>query len=140
MIASRVCLNMQACLAQLRLARAFREDADRFAEPMVRLAQLTLLYGREYGLREAGRIDTIELPDAGALEKEIAKDMNLQSQVDSVTDAAKQTVREVAVGGVPTILPAFVEGRTADGCYVLRVIRRESGRGGPRCAARRSGR
>jgi hypothetical protein len=96
MIASRVCLNIQSGLAQLRLARAFHNDAARFADPVVRLAQITLLYGRAYGHWEAGCIDAIALPDPAGLDKEIEADADLQTQLVSVTEVAEDAVKQVA--------------------------------------------
>ena len=95
-IASRVCLNMRAGLAQLRMARLFHEQSDCFAGPVARLAHLVFLHGREYGKWEAGAIECIALPDRAVLDREVAEDAALRRQLDDVTELAGDTLGAVA--------------------------------------------
>lgn len=81
MIASQAWMGMQAGLAQLRLARAYQEYAGGLAEPVVELAQLAFLYGREYGKWEAGAIDSIGLPEPEAVGAEVSGDPELAARL-----------------------------------------------------------
>ena len=95
-IASRVCLNMRAGLAQLRMARLFHEQADCFAGPVARLAHLVFLYGRECGKSEAGAIACIALPDRATVDREIAEDAELGRPLDDITELAGEALGAVA--------------------------------------------
>ena len=95
-IASRVCLNMRAGLAQMRMARLFHEQADCFAAPVAHLARLVFLYGREYGRWEAGVIECIALPDRAGLDREVGEDAELKRPLDDITELAGEVLGAVA--------------------------------------------
>lgn len=95
-IASRVCLNMRGGMAELRMARIFREQVDCFAGPVAHLARLVFLYGREYGKREAGAIESIAMPDRAALDREVTEDIDLRRLLDDITELAGDALGAVA--------------------------------------------
>jgi hypothetical protein len=96
MIASRVCLNMRAGLAQIRMAKVFIEQAGNFAGPSVRVAQAAFLYGREYGKWELGAIDTIDLPDAPTRVDDVAADPELGRPLEELREVSEEAMRQSA--------------------------------------------
>jgi hypothetical protein len=95
-IAGRVCLNMRAGLAQIRMAKVFCEQAGQFAGPSIRVAQAAFLYGREYGKWELGAIDTICLPDAPTLAEDVAAHPDLGEQLKEAREVAEEAMGKVA--------------------------------------------
>ncbi|MCW2892951.1 MAG: hypothetical protein JWO75_2440 [Actinomycetia bacterium] len=95
-IAGRVCLNMRAGLAQIRMAKVFCEQAGNFAGPSVRVAQAAFLYGREYGKWELGAIDTIELPDVPTLVDDVAANPELGTQLEELREVSEIAMRQSA--------------------------------------------
>lgn len=63
---------------------------------MTRLAQAALLYGRAYGKWEAGKIATIELPDAQNLLDQVAADPELGNQLEELHILAQAVLQQTA--------------------------------------------
>jgi hypothetical protein len=95
-IANRVCLNMRAGLAQLRMARSFCQQAEKFAGPSMRVAQAAFLYGREYGKWELGAIDTVGVPDATTLVDDVAAEPDLGRQLEELRECSIEAMRQLA--------------------------------------------
>ena len=94
-ITSYVCLNMRAGLAQMRLARLFREQSDCFAGPVGHMAQLVFLYGRECGKCAAGVIESVGLPNQAAIDREVAADEELRGQLQDLTALAEDALSSI---------------------------------------------
>jgi hypothetical protein len=92
-IANRVCLNMRAGLAKIRIAKVFHEQAGKFAGPSIRVAQAAFLYGREYGRWDAGAIDSIALPDPKTLADDVAADPERGRQLEELGEVSEEAMR-----------------------------------------------
>jgi hypothetical protein len=95
-IANRVCLNMRAGLAQIRMAKVFCQQAENFAGPSMRVAQAAFLYGREHGKWELGAIDAIGLPDASTLVDDVAANPDLGTQLEELREVSQEAMRQLA--------------------------------------------
>jgi hypothetical protein len=110
MITATVCLNMREGLAQLRMARTFRDASDVFATPVVRLATAALLWGRAYGHWEAGAVEEIGVPDQNALASELRANPYLKEQLGELRDGVGEAMAMVA----GEVLDATVKAHAAD--------------------------
>ncbi|MDB5328918.1 MAG: hypothetical protein JWP03_69 [Phycisphaerales bacterium] len=95
-IANRVCLNLRAGLAQIRMAKVFCQQAEKFAGPSAFVARAAFLCGREYGRWEAGAIETIGLPDARSLADAVAAQPELREQLQEAREVAEEAMGKVA--------------------------------------------
>src|SRR4051812_11588559 len=70
-IALLMCVNLQKLLAVIRCSNVFIEQHRVYADGPKPMAACALLYGRQYGLWEAGAIDRIEQPDPARIAAEV---------------------------------------------------------------------
>jgi hypothetical protein len=96
MITATVCLNMREGLAQLRMARAFREMSEQFSGPVLRLATAALLWGRAYGHWEAGAVAEVGVPEPEALATELRANPYLKEQLGELRDGVGEAMAMVA--------------------------------------------
>jgi hypothetical protein len=94
-IASRVCLNMRAGLARIRMAQAFQDTASHFAGPLSKFATAAYLCGRACG-RTDGGLPSAGPEDASRVAKEVASDAGLQEQLAEIREVAAEVVGDVA--------------------------------------------
>jgi hypothetical protein len=96
-IAATVALNMRAGLARIQMAKTFGQVSRAFAPgPVVILAQTAFLYGRAYGHWEAGKIESIDLPDPKQLAAEAEADPMLGQQMSDLRELSGDAVGKVA--------------------------------------------
>jgi hypothetical protein len=95
-IAMTVCLNMREGMAQIRMAKTFRQVHKSFSGPVAKLAEVALLYGRDYGRWEAGAIDTVDLPDQATVTAELATRPDLRQQLADVREIAGEATLMIA--------------------------------------------
>jgi hypothetical protein len=110
LIAVRVCLNLRAGLAELRMADTFRRTCRSFAAAgPVNVAQASFMAGRAYGRAEVTG-EAEPKPPREQLWAEIAADPELTALLDEARDLAEQGVERVA----DTLLYATTELHAAD--------------------------
>ncbi len=101
---------MREGLAQLRMARTFRELSGLFTAPVVRLAEVALLWGRAYGHWEAGAVQEVGFPNQKELAAEAAANPYLGEQLDELRSGVDEAMGMVADG----VLDATGEAHAAD--------------------------
>ena len=87
---------MRAGLAQLRLAKSFREMSGHFAAGPVRLAEAAFLFGRSYGHWEAGAVDDVDLPEGQELVAQLRANPDLGQQPAELRAVAARGAQQVA--------------------------------------------
>jgi hypothetical protein len=95
-IALLACVNLQKLLAVIRCSNVFIEQHRVYADGPKLVAACAFLYGRQYGLWEAGAIGQIEPPDPARIAAEVKDRPDLKEQLGELRECAYESVRHVA--------------------------------------------
>jgi hypothetical protein len=95
-IALLMSVNLQKLLAVIRCSNVFVEQHRVYADGPKLVAACALLYGRQYGLWEAGAIEQIEQPDPARISAEVKDRPDLKEQLEELRECAYESVRHVA--------------------------------------------
>jgi hypothetical protein len=87
---------MRAGLARIQMAGRSRELSDHSAHGPTTLAQMAFLFGRAYGHWEAGKVESVDVPDAKALAAEVRADPALKQQLDELRELGRDVTRRLA--------------------------------------------
>jgi hypothetical protein len=89
-------LNLQKVLAVIRCSTVFVENHREFSHPPTIVATCAFLYGRQYGMWEAGLIEQIDLPDLDDLKAEAKDRPDLKRQLRELRECADLSTLRVA--------------------------------------------
>ena len=95
-IALLAMVNLQKHLAVIRCSGVIVEQHRAYAEGPKLVAACAFLYGRQYGLWEAGAIQEIELPNPARIAAEVEDRPDLKEQLRDLRVCAYESVRRVA--------------------------------------------
>jgi len=91
-----VCLNLRGKLAHIEAAKIFCEQYKLYVEGPALVTTCAFLYGRQYGMWEAGAIERIDLPELKNIKKEVKGRPDLKEHLEQAKVTSEVGVRRVA--------------------------------------------